>query len=181
LTALGVAPCFTNFLLETRNSQSITASLQDLTFGSFTQTVPPPSTVGAARCGTGNVTLTASGCSGGTLSWFDAASGGTLVNTGPSYTVSLSATKTFYVDCTTADGCLSARTAVTGTINGNPTVVANASPAGNVNIGSAPPHYSLIIPGCRIHLKAQLLVHLVPPQLQILPLQPILPKPLNGQ
>jgi hypothetical protein len=43
LTTLGVPPCFTNFMLETRNSQSITASLQDLTFGSFTTSVTPPS------------------------------------------------------------------------------------------------------------------------------------------
>lgn len=143
LTTLGVAPCFTNFLLETRNSQAIDASLQDLTFGSFTQTVPPPSTTPAARCGSGNITLTASGCTGGTLNWYNAATGGTLVNTGTSYTVSISATTTFYVSCTTADGCLSARTPVTGTINGNPTVVANASPAGNVSIGSLPPHYNL--------------------------------------
>jgi hypothetical protein len=42
LTALGLSPCFANFLLETRNSQSITASLQDLTFGSFTTNVDPP-------------------------------------------------------------------------------------------------------------------------------------------
>jgi len=42
LTALGLSPCFANFLLETRNSQSITASLQDLTFGSFTTSVDPP-------------------------------------------------------------------------------------------------------------------------------------------
>ncbi len=143
LTNLGVSPCFANFLLETRNSQSLAASLQDLTFGSFTQTISPPGTTGAARCGTGNVTLTASGCTGGTLNWYDAATGGTLVNTGSSYTVNLSATTTFYVSCTSADGCVSARTAVTGTINGNPTVVASATPTTNVNIGSAPPHYTL--------------------------------------
>jgi hypothetical protein len=42
LTNLNLSPCFANFLLETRNSQSITASLQDLTFGSFTTTIDPP-------------------------------------------------------------------------------------------------------------------------------------------
>jgi hypothetical protein len=42
LTALNLSPCFANFLLETRNSQSITASLQDFTFGSFTTNVDPP-------------------------------------------------------------------------------------------------------------------------------------------
>jgi hypothetical protein len=143
LTTLGVPPCFTNFLLETRNSQSITASLQDLTFGSFTTSVDPPGVTPAARCGAGSITLGATGCPGGTLKWYDAATGGTQVNTGTSYTFNLTATSTFYVSCTTADGCVSARTSVTATLNGNPTVVANATPAGNVNIGSAPPHYSL--------------------------------------
>ncbi|MGN6164077.1 MAG: hypothetical protein ACTHOF_05990 [Flavisolibacter sp.] len=143
LTALNIPPCFANFLLETRNSQSITASLQDLTFGSFTTSVDPPGTTGDARCGTGVVNLSASGCPGGTLKWFDAQTGGTQVNTGATYAPTISATTTYWVSCTTADGCVSARSSVTGTINENPTVTASATPAGNVNIGSAPPHYQL--------------------------------------
>jgi PKD repeat protein len=56
----------------------------------------PPSTIGAGRCGAGSVTLTASGS--GTLNWYDAATGGNLVNTGTSYiTPSLSSTTTYYV------------------------------------------------------------------------------------
>lgn len=115
LTNLGVAPCFTNFLLETRNSQSITASLQDLTFGSFTQTVAAPSTTGGTSCGNGSVMLSASGCTGGTLKWYDAETGGSLVNTGSSYSLNITSTTTFYVSCTTSDGCLSERTPVTAT------------------------------------------------------------------
>jgi hypothetical protein len=42
LTALNIPPCFANFLLETRNSQTLNASLQDLTFGAFTTSVAPP-------------------------------------------------------------------------------------------------------------------------------------------
>ncbi|HSR39743.1 MAG TPA: hypothetical protein VLL95_12590 [Phnomibacter sp.] len=143
LTTLKVSPCFANFLLETRNSQSITASLQDLAFGSFTQTIPPPATTGAQRCGDGEVTLQASGCTGGTLNWYTASIGGTLVNTGTSYTVNITQTTTYYVSCTSADGCISRRTAVTATKNPIPNVVAAASPAGPVSIASAPPHYNL--------------------------------------
>ena len=143
LTALNIPPCFANFLLETRNSQSITASLQDLTFGSFTTSVDPPGTTGAARCGAGVVALSASGCAGGTLNWFDAQTGGTQVATGATFSPNISATTTYWVSCTTADGCISARSSVTGTINGNPTVTASATPAGNFNIGSLPPHYQL--------------------------------------
>lgn len=143
LTNLGVPPCFTNFLLETRNSQSITASLQDLTFGSFTLSVGAPTTTPGSRCGSGVVNLSASGCTGGTLKWFTAETGGTQVNTGTTYSPSISSTTTYWVSCTSAEGCVSARTSVTGTINGIPTVAASATPAGPVNIGSAPPHYQL--------------------------------------
>lgn len=56
-----------------------------------------PSTQDADRCGTGSVTLNASGS--GDLNWYDAAIGGTLVNTGTSYnTPSLSTTTTYYVE-----------------------------------------------------------------------------------
>lgn len=55
-----------------------------------------PTTTGASRCGTGTVTLTASGS--GTLQWYNAATGGSLVNTGTSYTTpSLTTTTNYYV------------------------------------------------------------------------------------
>lgn len=44
-----------------------------------------PSATGASRCGPGTVTLTAVP-TGGTLNWYDAASGGNLVGTGASFT-----------------------------------------------------------------------------------------------
>ncbi|XZF16585.1 T9SS type A sorting domain-containing protein [Chitinophagaceae bacterium MMS25-I14] len=83
-----------------------------------------PSTVGASRCGPGSVTLNASGCAGGTLKWYDAASGGNVVNTGSSYSPNLSATASFWVSCASAAGCESARTQVTDTINAAPVVSA---------------------------------------------------------
>jgi hypothetical protein len=39
----GTAPCFASFLAETRNSQSVTAALQDFTLGNFTTDVAAPS------------------------------------------------------------------------------------------------------------------------------------------
>jgi Zn-dependent metalloprotease len=55
-----------------------------------------PTTTGASRCGTGTLTLTASGS--GTLKWYDALTGGNLVNTGTSFTTpSLSTTTNYYV------------------------------------------------------------------------------------
>ena len=75
----------------------------------------------ANRCGTGTVTLSAT-ASSGTLSWFAAATGGTALGTGASFTTpTISATTTYYVS-STASGCSSARTAVIATINPVPTV-----------------------------------------------------------
>lgn len=46
-------------------------------------------------------TLTASGCSGGTVNWFAASSGGTSLGTGTTYTTpALTSTTTYYADCT---------------------------------------------------------------------------------
>jgi PKD repeat protein/predicted secreted protein len=56
-----------------------------------------PSTTGGSASVGGSVTLYASGT--GTLNWYDAATGGNLVNTGTSYTISqLTTNKTFYVE-----------------------------------------------------------------------------------
>jgi len=56
-----------------------------------------PTTTDDSRCGAGSVTLTATGT--GTLQWYDAATGGTLVNTGASFTTpALSATTNYYVE-----------------------------------------------------------------------------------
>jgi len=94
---------------------------------SFTITVNPiptiTSTVPGTNCGPGTVTLTAA-ASAGTVSWYAAATGGSALGTGPSFTTpSLSATTTYYVGAT-SNACSSAdRTAVTATINPLPAPV----------------------------------------------------------
>lgn len=76
------------------------------------------STAPASRCGTGTVTLGAT-ASAGTLGWYTAATGGTSIGTGTSFTTpSISATTTYYVGATNG-GCTSARTAVVATVNQN--------------------------------------------------------------
>ncbi|MCF8277074.1 MAG: M4 family metallopeptidase [Flavobacteriales bacterium] len=56
-----------------------------------------PSVQNAARCGSGSVSLSATGS--GNLNWFDAASGGNQVNTGPTFaTPSISTTTSYYVE-----------------------------------------------------------------------------------
>jgi gliding motility-associated-like protein len=71
------------------------------------------------------VTLTAT-ASGGTYEWYDAASGGTLLNTGASYTTpALTATTAYYVQ-TTISGCTGPQTMVTVTVTPSPVVNAGA-------------------------------------------------------
>ena len=79
------------------------------------------STTPGSVCGTGAVALSAT-ASAGTISWFTAATGGTAVATGNSYSPTISSTTTYYVEATSG-GCTSAsRTAVTGTVNPVPTI-----------------------------------------------------------
>ncbi|MBK7807565.1 MAG: carbohydrate binding domain-containing protein [Saprospiraceae bacterium] len=92
---------------------------------------PPsaPSTTGASRCGPGSLTLTAAGCAGGTIRWYDSPSGGTILGTGSSFTTpSLSSTTTYYASCFQSD-CESTRIAAIATIQ-------NISPniSGNLNV-----------------------------------------------
>lgn len=82
-----------------------------------TATVNPipnqPVANGVNICPGNPATLTASVPAGGTVNWYDAASGGNLVATGNSFTTPvLYDTETFYAD-NTVGGCVSQRTAVT--------------------------------------------------------------------
>ena len=97
------------------------------------QTVAAPSALSASRCGTGSVTLSASGApAGSSYRWYAAAAGGTPISgaTSATYnTPNLSSSTTYYVSVVTAAGCESARTAATAIISATPAVSASASPA----------------------------------------------------
>jgi hypothetical protein len=96
-------------------------------------------TTPATRCGDGTVTLGAT-ASAGTISWFAAATGGTALGTGTTFTTpTLTANTTYYVS-STANGCTTAsRTAVLATVNPGPTVTttpSNHCGAGTVTLGA---------------------------------------------
>lgn len=124
-------PTAYTFTLTATNSSGCSASSQ------VVATVNPipgaPTTTGAARCGAGSLTLSASGApSGGTYRWYSQATGGTALLISSANTAStgtISATTTYYVSV--ADGssavCESPRTAVTATVSAPPTagLVAN--------------------------------------------------------
>ncbi len=60
------------------------------------------STTPASRCGTGTVTLNATGSTGANLNWYAAQTGGNVLFTGANYTTpSISATTTYYVGAST--------------------------------------------------------------------------------
>lgn len=74
-------------------------------------------TTPAARCGTGTVTLGAT-ASAGTINWYAAATGGSSLGTGTSFTTPSIATTTTYYVAATNTGCTTpTRTAVVATVN----------------------------------------------------------------
>jgi hypothetical protein len=89
----------------------------------------------ASRCGTGTVVLGAT-ASAGTINWYSAATGGTSLATGASFTTpSIAATTTYFVDAT-ANGCTTAtRTSVAATVNAVPTITAS-TPANRCGTGT---------------------------------------------
>lgn len=87
-----------------------------------------PTAAGTIICAGNTATLTAT-APGGTYEWYNAASGGTLLNTGASFTTPpLIITTTYYVQ-TAAGGCTSPRTIVTVTVNPIP-AAPTVAPAG---------------------------------------------------
>ena len=105
----------------------------------ITVTPPAPAATGGSVCGSGTVTLTASGGNpaGGIYNWYAASSGGTALqsSTATSYTTaSISATTTYYVSYTSST-VESTRTAVTATVNPLP-VISYATPQ-NYTVGTA--------------------------------------------
>lgn len=92
---------------------------------STTITIPQiTSTTPNSRCDSGTLTLTAT-ANTGTISWYDAATGGNLLATGNSFlTPVISTTTTYYVD----SGCEFNRKPVVATINVTPEIPITSSP-----------------------------------------------------
>lgn len=80
-------------------------------------------TTPAERCGTGTLTLGATGSQGATLNWFSAPSGGTSLGSGITYTTAaLSSSVNYYVEANLAECISNSRTAVAATIKSIPNV-----------------------------------------------------------
>ena len=142
--------CFQTFLLETRNSASVDASLQDLVANAFRAKPANPTVADATRCGPGPVTLSVS-CADPALvtRWYANAQGGSPIPAPDTSNVTQNAT--YYVTCYNAQlNCESDRVPINIIINpgpsasGTPTHVAcNGAATGAINLnpsGGAPPY-----------------------------------------
>jgi len=100
---------------------------------STTITIPQiTSTTPNSRCDSGIVILTAT-ANTGTISWYDAATGGNLLGTGNSFsTPAISTTTTYYVD----SGCETNRKSVIATVNTTPDTPTAFSPVSRCGTGT---------------------------------------------
>lgn len=80
------------------------------------QPIPAPQAPGAIVCIYSSATLTASSSGGGTFQWYNAATGGTLLATGASFTTPGLAANTTYFVQNTQGACVSTREAVKVTV-----------------------------------------------------------------
>ena len=124
LTTTAPTPTAYTFTLTATNSAGCQATSQVV---ATVNPIPPaPTTAGATRCGTGVLTLTASGApSGSVYVWYDQATGGTPLfsSAGNTFsTGSIGATTTYYVSVRDASSaaCEGPRTAVTATVSAPP-------------------------------------------------------------
>lgn len=122
----------TTYYAETTSAESCTSTRIPVV--ATINTVPSiTSTTPATRCGAGSATIQAV-ASAGTLNWYAAVTGGTVLFTGASFSPSVTGTTTYYVEASN-NGCTSARTAVTVTVNSVPSIT-STTPAGRCDAGS---------------------------------------------
>ncbi len=131
--ASGGTPLDTGLVFNTPTISTTTTFYADAGIGCNSARVPVTATVQAlpavpvtadvSRCGNGSLTLSAT--SPEQIYWYDVASGGTQLATGPSFTTpGITTTTTYYVE--TGDNCRSLRVAVLAIITAPPAVpVAN--------------------------------------------------------
>ena len=82
-------------------------------------------TIGASRCDSGTLNLSAS-ASGGTVTWYDSPTGGIPLATGNTFTTpNISATTSYYVDAYNNQCPATTRTLVTATVNVIPNVISS--------------------------------------------------------
>ena len=126
----------TSYYVEATNTTSGCVAAARTTVNAVVNPLPATAVaVNGSRCGTGEVSISATVASGITVDWYAAASGGSALSTGSASftTPSISSTTTYYAEArNTITGCIAAsRVAVTATILSGVTVnVTNGSRCG---------------------------------------------------
>ncbi len=148
-TAAGTGDAFTTppitstttYYAEAVNGMCISATRTAVTINvstlpTLTTTLPPP------LCGEGTATLQANP-SAGTVNWYDAITGGTLIGTGSSITSPfITATTTFYAEAVSTSCSSAARQPLTVTVHPLPTITSTTNGVicaqGTATIGAVP-------------------------------------------
>jgi hypothetical protein len=128
ITVPAVSPSIT-YYVSIVNSNGCESSRTAVT-GTNVSAPSAPTVTGGSSCGPGSVSLMASGggMPGSSFRWYTAASGGSSFQNISLYvTPVLTTTTTYYVSVISVEGCESARTPVTATINFAPTTPAAGS------------------------------------------------------
>jgi hypothetical protein len=113
------------------------ADTNSVTVGVYNPSIT--ATTPSTRCGTGTTTLAATGSAGSTLSWYAAATGGTALATGNSFTTpTISATTNYYVE------------ANVGGTSGNAGVTGNATSNNGTSVGSHGIMFTTTVPNVKI-------------------------------
>lgn len=139
-TALGTGTTFltpsistsTNYYVESSDGTCTSSRVAVLATVNATPSVT--STIPSQVCDSGTVTLGAT-ASAGTLNWYQAATGGSVLGTGTNFTTpSLTATTTFYVEAVNGS-CSSTRVPVVATVTSKPIITSTtgATTCGNAN------------------------------------------------
>lgn len=96
-----------------------------------------PTLTGSTRCTPGTSILTATGCTGGTVNWYEGISGGTIITTGTSFTTpTIAATTTYYADCTIST-CVSERIPAIASIGTTDATYTSPQTAGNYQVNQS--------------------------------------------
>jgi hypothetical protein len=119
--------------------------------------IPTPTAIDStAICAGGTTTLTATGITGSTIRWYNAANGGTLLFTGSNYVVSTANTATYYAEAN-VNGCTSSRKPVKVIVNPKPANPVYLVPQGIV-CGSA----ALLVSNYTSGINYSVSIHYVP-------------------
>jgi gliding motility-associated-like protein len=134
----------TTYYLESENTQGCTSVRTPVIVTIVPNLdVPVATATPSTVCPGETVTLTGNSVNGSTIfKWYDALTGGTLLNTGATYTTTVSTTSTFYLESTNSNGCASLRTPV----------IVIVLPNGDIPVASATP--SSVCPNESVTLSA---------------------------